>query len=43
VTPASPAVVEKQPAPVEEESAPVQVPEQPIRPRTRQHARIEPA
>jgi len=36
-------VVEGQPAPVEEEPAPVQVLEQPIRPRTRQYARIEPA
>ena len=43
VTPAAPSVVEKQPAPVDEEPAPVQVPEQPIRPRTRQCARIEPA
>jgi len=43
VTPAAPPVVEKQPAPVEEEPAPVEVPEQPIRPRTRQRARIEPA
>jgi len=35
--------VEKKPAPVEEEPAPVEVPEQPIRPRTRQCVRIEPA
>ena len=43
ITPAAPPVVEEQPAPVEEDPAPVQVPEQPIRPRTRQRARIEPA